>query len=350
MALFGKMSAWPERVVAESRKRHHSIRTEKTYAGWAARFVHWWQEGEVAGEAGPDRRENAVAVLEQAVMGYLNHLAVDRNLAPSTQKQALNALSFLVGRGLGMELGDFSAFHRAQKRKKMPVVLRTGEVQALLNRMEGTERLVAELLYGGGLRLMEAVRLRVQDVDFGAETVFVRHGKGGKDRRTTLPRALIPPLRRHLDFARRQFEDDLEAGTAGVYMPPGLKLRYGYAQKEWIWQYVFPSRRVQRDPRTGIRRRHHTHEAKIQGAVKAAARLAGIDKRVTPHTLRHSFATHLLESHYDIRTVQELLGHQSVETTMIYTHVLNRAGLHVQSPLDNIEREWEPEPSSPEDW
>jgi len=276
-------------------------------------------------------------------MGYLDYLAVERNVAASTQKQALNALAFLFNHGLKIETGDFSGFRRARKRKNLPVVLRVEEIQMLLSSMAGTERLVADLLYGGGMRLMEAVRLRVQDLDFGADTIFVRNGKGGKDRRTTLPRTAVPALRRHLEFNRHQFEEDLEAGTGSVYLPPNLDRKYGHAAKEWIWQYVFPSKRIQKDPRTGIRRRHHLHESKVQAAVKKAAQMAGIEKRVTPHTLRHSFATHLLEKHYDIRTVQELLGHTSVETTMIYTHVLNRPGLHVHSPLDDIDQDWDRE-------
>ena len=309
-----------ERMRVLIRTRAMSIRTEQTYVEWARRFASFCDGSlpETGGE----------------IPVYLEYLAVERKVAPSTQAQALNALVFLYGQVLQVELGDFGNYRRPARKHRLPVVLSRKEVALLLGAMKGRQAIMASLLYGAGLRLMECIRLRVKDIDFDNHYVTVIDGKGGKDRRVPLPDQLIPRLRQHLEEIRRVYECDLKAGLDGVYMPEGFGRKAPNACKEWAWQYVFPSTRVSEDPRSGARRRHHVHENNLQKGVKAAAVKAGISKRVTCHTLRHSFATHLLESGADIRTVQELLGHADVSTTMIYTHVMNRPGLSVRSPLD----------------
>ena len=258
------------------------------------------------------------------------------NVAASTQNQALNALVFLYKQVLGYELGELDGFVRAKRPKRLPVVLDRVEVRGLLDRLDGTQHLMVGLLYGTGMRLMECVRLRVQDLDFSYSQLVVRDGKGQKDRVVPLPQRLVPPLHEHLERVQALHRKDLDQGFGEVFLPDALARKWPNAPKEWGWQYVFPSGRLSVDPRSGKTRRHHLHENGLQKAVKAAAQKAEITKKVNCHCLRHSFATHLLESGYDIRTVQELLGHADVSTTMIYTHVLNRGGQGVLSPLDGL--------------
>ncbi|PIX02368.1 MAG: integron integrase [Hydrogenophilales bacterium CG_4_8_14_3_um_filter_62_83] len=265
---------------------------------------------------------------------FLTHLAVDGNVSASTQNQALSALLFLYREVLGMELPWLDHVVRAKKPQRLPTVLNREEVSLVLERMEGTYSLMAHLLYGTGMRLMECCRLRVKDVDFRQREILIRDGKGGKDRVTLLPETLIKPLQEYLVKRRRLYEDDLSKAMAEVYLPDALARKYPNAAHEWAWQYVFPSGSYSVDPRCGRERRHHIDEKLLQRAMKKAVNLSGITKLATPHTLRHSFATHLLENGYDIRTVQELLGHSDVSTTMIYTHVLNKGGRGVVSPLD----------------
>lgn len=317
------------RVVAEIRRRAYSIRTEQAYVQWIRRFIM---------ESGDRAPENLGAV---AVKAFLERLAVHRNVSTSTQNQALSALVFLYREVLETPL-ELGAFARAKRPRRLPVVLTRAEVQALLAHLGGAHKLMASLLYGAGLRLMEAVRLRVKDVDFGYRQIVVRDAKGAKDRVVPLPEVTMDPLRAHLVCVRELFAEDRRAGLANVYLPEALAKKYPNAGAEWIWQYVFPSNRISFDPRaganattvSGVARRHHVHENGLQKAVKTASIAAGIVKKVNCHSLRHSFATHLLEAGYDIRTVQELLGHSDVSTTMIYTHVLNRGGRGVRSPLD----------------
>jgi len=269
------------------------------------------------------------------IRAFLAHLATEGNVAASTQNQALAAILFLYRELLHQELDplDLDAI-RAQKPKRLPTVLTRTEVQKVLALLTGEHLLMARLLYGSGVRLMECLRLRVKDVDFELRQITVRDGKGGQDRVTILPQAIIPALQDHLIHVRALHKHDLEQGYGCVYLPDALARKYPNACTEWGWQYIFPSDRISKDPRGGELRRHHIHESSLQKAIRAAAQAAGMVKPVSPHTFRHSFATHLLEAGYDIRTVQELLGHKDVKTTMIYTHVLNRGGLAVRSPLD----------------
>ncbi len=325
---------WPAVVLEACRRRGLALRTEKTYVQWVRRFLSWWEKGAQSATQPVADESEALRALEQAVSGYLDHLSVERDTSLATQRQALNALVFLVRELFGEDRCLLPDFNAARRGKPMPVVLTQSEVSKLLACIEPRSRLVAELLYGGGLRLMEGLRLRVKDLDFERGTIHVIAGKGGKNRHTVLPQRIIHPFREHLETVRWLFERDRHDGWDGVYLPHELERKYPKAPREWIWQYVFPSARIQRDPRSGKRRRHHLHEGQIQSAVKAAAQSLELNKRVTPHVLRHSFATHLLEDGYDIRTVQELLGHAHVQTTMIYTHVMNRPGMHVRSPLD----------------
>jgi integron integrase len=268
------------------------------------------------------------------VESFLTTLATRDQVSPSTQNQALAALLFLYREVLGQALPWMEGIRRAKKPQRIPAVLTREEVSAVLDRMDGVTWLMAALLYGAGLRLMECMRLRVQDIDLVRREVLVRHGKGGRDRRTMLPAMAIEALQAQLAQARRVHERDLAAGFGAVWLPDALARKYPSAAREWGWQYVFPASVRGIDPRSGIERRHHLHESLLQRAVKAAVRRAGITKRATCHTLRHSFATHLLEAGYDLRTIQELLGHKDVSTTQIYTHVLNRGGRGVVSPLD----------------
>ncbi len=268
------------------------------------------------------------------IHNYLNYLAEERKVAASTQNQALNAIVFFFKEVLKRDPGDFSDFVRAKRPTHVPEVLTRSEVESLLDAMSGINQLMAGLLYGAGLRLMECIRLRVKDIDFEARHLTVRDGKGRKDRITMLPERFQHLLRQQLEQARALYEMDLKKGVAGVYIWPGLDRRYPNADREWIWQYVFPSNRLSVDPRSHTTRRHHVHSSSLQKAVKNAAAKAGLSKGATCHTLRHSFATHLLENGYDIRTVQELMGHSDMSTTMIYTHVLNRPGIVAKSPPD----------------
>ena len=305
------------------RVRHYSIRTEQAYVGWVRRFVVFHGK----------RHPSELGAEE--VAAFLTHLAVRGRVAASTQNQALNALAFLYRHVLEQPLpDDLDGIARAKKPARLPVVLTRDEVQRLLAELEGTHALVGGLLYGSGLRLLEALRLRVKDLDWGHHQLVVREGKGAKDRVTMLPERLETPLREHLRHVRLLHRRDLGAGHGAVHLPGALARKNPSAATSWGWQYVFPAPARAVDPRTGVVRRHHLHESSVQKAVNAAVRRAGIEKRASCHTLRHSFATHLIEAGYDIRTVQELLGHADVRTTMIYTHVLNRGGRGVRSPLD----------------
>lgn len=270
------------------------------------------------------------------IEAYLTHLAVHGRVSPSTQNQAKSALLFLYREVLELPLPWLDKVTQAKAPTRLPVVLTVSEVQAVLARLSGTHWLIASLLYGAGLRLMEAVRLRVKDVEFSRHEIIVREGKGAKDRMTLLPESAVEPLRRHLAKVKALHAQDLAAGFGEVYLPFALAKKYPNAGREWGWQYIFPSAKLSVDPRSGVTRRHHVDEKGIQRAMKQAVRDARIVKLATPHTLRHSFATHLLLGGYDIRTVQELLGHSDVSTTMIYTHVLNRGGKGVVSPMDRL--------------
>jgi integron integrase len=266
---------------------------------------------------------------------YLTHPAARAKVAASTQNQALNALLFLYKHVLMKPLGDPIHALRAKRRKPIPVVLSQQEAQRLLDSMQGQNQLIAQMLYGSGLRVSECLRLRVKDLDFDQKQIIVRDGKGAKDRITMLPLSLIQPLQLQLRHVRAVHRGDLRKGMGNVYLPKALERKYPDISSDWIWQWVFPSRSYSTDPRSGKLRRHHRAASTLRRAIRAAARIAAIQKHVTPHTLRHSFATHLLENGYDIRTVQELLGHRDLKTTMIYTHVIKRGGLAVRSPLDS---------------
>jgi integron integrase len=301
---------------------HYSLHTERAYCRWIKRFVRFH------GTVHPRHLDAS------HVRMFLNHLARERQVAASTQNQALSALLFLYDKVLHADLGPIEAIERAQRPRRLPVVLTRAEAHAVLNRMRGTNGLVAQLLYGAGLRLTEALRLRVKDLDFAYGQILVRDGKGQKDRRTVLPKQITQSLQRHLRKVKILHEEDCAAGYGAVYLPYALARKYPNAARAWTWQYVFPSRNRSVDPRSGIERRHHRSDSAVQRAVKKAVEAAAVNKRASCHTLRHSFATHLIEDGYDIRTVQELLGHKDVRTTMVYTHVLNRGGRGVQSPLD----------------
>jgi integron integrase len=304
------------------RLRHYSIRTEEAYVSHVRRFVLFH------GKRHPSEMGT------EEIRRYLSHLASEKNVSASTQNQAASALLFLYREVLGVDLPYVEGVERAKRPARVPVVLTRGEARALLSRLAGAHRLMASLLYGAGLRLMECARLRVKDIDFGYMQVVVRDGKGEKDRRTILPGPLAAPLRRQVSAALRLHEEDLRRGYGKVYLPYALGRKYPDAAAEPGWQWVFPAGRLSLDPRSGEVRRHHASEDALQRAVRAAVRQEGMTKRVSCHTLRHSFATHLLEDGYDIRTIQELLGHSDVSTTMIYTHVLNKGGRGVKSPLD----------------
>jgi integron integrase len=314
-----------DRLRAAIRTRHYSRRTEEAYLGWTKRFILF------------HRKRHPAAMGAEEVNAFLSHLAVDDNVSASTQVQAMSALIFLYRHVLEDPLPWLDDIVRAARPRKLPVVLTREEVRALLAAMTGTPGLVAAILYGGGLRLLEALRLRIKDVDFPARLLIVREGKGTKDRRTMLPDSLQQSLRAHIEGVRRLHRKDLAAGRGAVWLPDALERKYVSAAREFGWQYLFPASRTAIDPRSGVERRHHLDESAVQRAVKDALRQAGIDKHAGCHSLRHSFATHLLEDGYDIRTIQELLGHADVRTTMIYTHVLQRAGGRgVRSPLDTM--------------
>lgn len=311
-----------DRLRAKIRLKHYSIRTEEAYVDWARRFI--LHHGK--------RHPKDMAAAE--VEAFLSHLAVERKVSASTQNQAKCALLFLYKEVLNLDLPWLENVVAAKLRQRLPVVLTPREARAMLHELSGTMWLIASLLYGTGMRLMEGLRLRVKDIEFERREIVVRDGKGAKDRVTVLPENLIAPLQKQLEKVRRLHAKDRDDGFGVVYLPDALARKYPNAAKSWGWQYVFPSPLRSTDPRTGKERRHHIYDASVQRAVSTAASRAGIAKPVSPHVLRHSFATHLLQSGYDIRTVQELLGHSDVQSTMIYTHVLNRGGKGVRSPLD----------------
>jgi len=306
------------------RVSHYSQRTEEAYVRWIRRFVVF------------HGRQHPAAMGEQEVAQFLSHLAREGKVSASTQSQAASAIIFLYKKVLRRRMGWIEDVARAKAPRRLPVVLTREEVKAVLQELHGTKRLVAMMLYGSGLRLIECLQLRVKDVDFGRNEIRVRRGKGAKDRVTMLPASVKDPLARHLQLVRRRHEEDLELGAGFVKLPHAFDRKSPSAAREWAWQFVFPAGRLWEDPADGRRYRHHLHESAVQRSVKEAVRLAGVSKHATCHTFRHSFATHLLEDGYDIRTVQELLGHSDVRTTMIYTHVLNRGGLGVRSPADTL--------------
>jgi integron integrase len=311
-----------DQVRNKIRLKHYSIRTEQAYVDWVKRFIFFHKKRHPGEMGGPE------------VEAFLTHLAVAGKVAAATQSQAKSALLFLYREVLGVELPWLDNVESAKQGKRLPVVLTVPEVKSLFDRMEGTNGLIARLMYGTGMRVMEAVRVRVKDIDFARHEVLVREGKGNKDRVTMLPVTLVEPLQRQLARVKLLHQDDLQAGFGDVYLPFALDRKYPSAGREWKWQYIFPAAQRSIDPRSKVARRHHVSDQAVQRAVRQALRQAGIEKPATPHTLRHSFATHLLLAGYDIRTVQELLGHEDVQTTMIYTHVLNRGGRGVVSPLD----------------
>lgn len=317
---------WERRLIRELRGRHYQWRTEQTYRGWATRFARWLES----------RRGTVEQAGADEVREFLSDIATQQRVTASTQKQALNALVFLLREALGRDLGDFGDFTRARKMIRIPVVLSREECLRLFAGLDGTMRLMAELMYGSGLRLSELIGLRVKDVDLERRQLIIRAGKGDKDRVTVLPDSLIERLRAHRERLRSLYDDDQRLQVPGVWIPEGLDRKYPRAGIAWEWQWLFPSRNLMKDPRSGIKRRHHVLDASFQHAIRQAARKAKLDKRVTPHVLRHSFATHLLESGTDIRTLQELLGHKDVATTQIYTHVMRKPGLGVRSPLDAV--------------
>lgn len=312
-----------EQLADVLRTKHYSYRTEETYVDWVRRFILFHNK----------KHPNAMGAAE--IRAFLAHLATERNVAASTQNQALSAILFLYREVLQKEIEPVLVSD-AKRPERLPTVLNRDEVVCVLAQLNGTHKSMAQLLYGSGLRLMECVRLRVKDIDFQYKTVTVRDGKGEKDRITPLPDTLIRPLQRQLERVRLLHDEDLAAGFGQVYLPSALDRKYPNAAADLAWQYVFPAPKCSADPRSpGVMRRHHLDPSALQRAVKQATHQAGIRKHVTCHTFRHSFATHLLQNGYDIRTVQEILGHKDVRTTMIYTHVLQRGGMAVKSPLDD---------------
>ncbi len=305
------------------RTRHYSPRTEEAYVGWIKRFIFF------------HNKRHPTEMTEAEIGRFLSSLATESNVSSSTQNQALNALLFLYKEVLDKKIGLIQGIVRAKRSRRLPVVLTKEEVKRVLSCLTGTPWLMAMLLYGAGLRLMECCRLRVKDIDFSGNQIVVRAGKGDKDRYTMLPGAVKEPLQRHLQTVKRQHEEDLRRGLGRVALPNALERKYVNAGKEWGWQWVFPATGHYTDRVTGEKRRHHLHESVLQRAFREARLKVGLAKPATCHTLRHSFATHLLEGGYDIRTVQELLGHSDVTTTMVYTHVLNRGGRGVRSPADS---------------
>lgn len=305
------------------RMKHYSIRTEEAYVEWIKRYIFF------------HNKRHPVDMAEPEIRAFISDLASKRQVTASTQTVALSAILFLYREVLKKELPFIHGIERAKKAERRPVVFTQAEIKGVLSRLDGANYLVATLLYGAGLRLMDALRLRVKDIDFERNEITIREGKGEKDRVTMLPQSIKAQLQDHLKKVRVIHDADLRGGFGEVYLPNALERKYRSAAKEWIWQYVFPSRVLSMDPRSGKKRRHHTSQERVQRAVKNAINQSGIGKQGSCHTFRHSFATHLLENGYDIRTVQELLGHKDVRTTMIYTHVLNKGGRGVRSPLDN---------------
>ena len=306
------------------RVRHYSLRTEESYLQWIKRFILF------------HGKRHPTEMGEQEITAFLTFLAVDKHVSPSTQNQALSALLFLYKQVLEQELDWMDDIVRAKRSERIPEVLSPDQVRQLINHLAGTHQLMARLLYGTGMRLMEVVRLRVRDVDFHYRQITVRSGKGNKDRVTVLPASLFEAMKAHLTRVKALHVKDLAEGGGSVYLPYALAQKYPSADREWGWQYVFPAPTRSRDPRSGAVRRHHVYEQNLQRAIKQAVVRLGFPGKVSTHTLRHSFATHLLEGGSDIRTVQELLGHADVKTTMIYTHVLRRGGRGIMSPLDRL--------------
>jgi len=319
-----KKSPFLEEVRQLMRVQHYAIRTEQSYIDWIRRFILF------------HGKRHPAEMGESEIAAFLTHLSVNRNVAPATQGQALNALVYLYRKVLNRPMGKIQGIVRPKKREKIPVVLTQLEVANMLSKLEGVHWLVGCLLYGSGLRLMECIRLRVKDIDFDRLSITVRSGEGGKDRVVTLARELVVPLKRHMESVKMTHERDLTEGFGRVYLPYALERKYPDAAISWGWQYVFPATRRSIDPRSKVVRRHHMDETTVQKAVKIAVRNAGINRPASCHTLRHSFATHLLERGADIRTVQAQLGHSDVKTTEIYTHVIGRGGSAVISPLETI--------------
>jgi integron integrase len=309
------------------RLHHYSIHTERSYIDWIKRYVHFHQM----------RCREDLAEGEKKIEAFLTDLAVQGKVAASTQNQAMNALVFLYKKVLAKPLDERIDAVRAERKVNVPVVLTREEVSRVLAVMEGVPQLIVKLLYGSGLRILEAVRLRVKDVDYEMKQVTVRSGKGEKDRFTTLPASLIPPLQDQLRRVKGFHEQDLAAGHGAVYLPYALERKYPGAARDWCWQYLFPARDVSTDPRSGVVRRHHVDPAVVNKAIKVAARRVALTKVISAHSFRHSFATHLLQRGTDIRTIQELLGHSDIATTMIYTHVIQQGGQGVPSPLDDLQ-------------
>ncbi len=321
-AAAGGVVSVSERLRRVLRVAHYALKTEKSYTQWWERFEKF----------SGDRPEAELGADE--VRAFLENLAVERQVSAATQKQALNAMVFVFGQVLGRPLGNLGDMILAKPKRRLPCVLTVAEVDRVLAELNGAPSLIGQLLYGAGLRLLEALRLRVKDVEFDNGQIIVRDGKGEKDRVTILPEVICEPLLEHLRSVWRLHQQDLNAGGGRVQLPYALAVKYPNADREWCWQFVFPAQGLSKDPRSGAIRRHHLHETTMQRAMNEAVRQSGVAKPASSHTLRHSFATHLLESDHDIRTVQKLLGHSDVATTMIYTHVMNRPGIGVRSPLD----------------
>ena len=320
------MPEWKRRFLTVIRRRHYSFRTEQSYLVWIEQYAR---------RVG---RQDLESLGEMEIKGFLDSMALNERLSASSQRQALNALVFLYREVFERELSDFSDYRRAKIRTNAPVWLTAEELVRLFGALEEPWQLMARVMFGGGLRLMELLRLRVKDVDLMQEVITIRGGKGDKDRFTALGHATVEPLKLHLERIQKWHQADRAANVAGVWMPGGLDRKFPRAGEEWPWFWLWPDDRLSQDPRSKVLRRHHVSDRVFQLAIKAAAQKAQLNKRVTPHVLRHSFATHMLERNYDIRTVQELLGHRHVETTQIYTHVMNRPGTGVKSPLDNLPR------------
>lgn len=303
--------------------KHYSARTEETYLFWVKGYILH------------HNKRHPAEMGAHEINQYLAHLAANKQVSASTQNQALSAILFLYRHVLHLKLDESSLSEfRAQRSKNVPTVLSKDEVKRAMDHLSGVYQIIAQLLYGAGLRVMEAMRLRIQDIDFENHQIIVRDGKGGDDRVTILPQTVVQPLKRHLEQVKYTHEADIQKGLGRVYLPYALDRKYPNANREWLWQYIFPASNLSKDPKTGEVRRHHLHETAVQREIRQAAKLAKIDKHVTPHTFRHSFATHLLQNGCDIRTVQELLGHKDVKTTMIYTHTQMPGGPSVKSPLD----------------
>jgi integron integrase len=313
------------------RVRHYSYRTEQTYLGWIKRFIKYSCKTQ-----GRDPDARVVLITRQEVKDYLAWLGVERKVAASTQNQAFSAILFLTREVLKIEMGDMAAGLRAKRGKRLPTVLSPDETARILKAMKGTDLLICQLIYGGGLRLTELCRLRVKDIDFDNELIYVRAGKGDKDRTTLLAQTAVPALKRHIEKLRALHKQDLAAGCAAVSLPDALARKYRNAASQFAWQWLFPSQRLSTDPRADVVRRHHISSSKVQSAVRRAVKAAKIEKPVSVHTLRHSFATHLLLNGTDLREIQEYLGHANVETTMIYTHVVRTMRNRAKSPLDML--------------